>query len=131
MATESIVVKALGASPGVATGEIVFRSEDAVALASLGRAVILVRTDTTAEDLPGIRAAAGIVTTRGGVTGDAAIIARSLGKPCIGVCSALSVDYAGERLVVRLDGGFGAPDRVLSKGQVITIDGSRGEIRVA
>jgi pyruvate,orthophosphate dikinase len=117
----------MGASPGTATGAIVFRSEDAVALAGSGQSVILVRIETTPEDVPGMRAAAGIVTTRGGITGDAAIVARSLGKPCIASCAPLRVDYADDSLTVWRDSGD-AEDIVLKKGDVVTIDGGKGEI---
>jgi pyruvate,orthophosphate dikinase len=122
--------KGMGASPGTATGQIVFRSEDAVALAATGTSVILVRTETTSEDVPGMRVAAGIITTRGGITGDAAIVARSLGKPCIASCPPMRVDYAKDCLTVWRDSTTDDPDTdvVLKKGAVITIDGSKGEI---
>lgn len=125
-----LLTKGLGASPGTATGEIVFRSEDAVAKAAKGTAVILVRIETTSEDVPGMRAAAGIVTTRGGITGDAAIVARSLGKPCIASCPPMRVDYATDSLTVWRDStdGAGDADVVIKKGTVITIDGAKGEI---
>jgi pyruvate,orthophosphate dikinase len=118
----------MGASPGTATGEIVFRSEDAVALASQGKNVILVRTETTPEDVPGMKVAAGIVTTRGGITGDAAIVARSLGKPCIASCSPLRVDYVANSLTVWRDSTAEEADIVLKKGDIVTIDGAKGEI---
>jgi pyruvate,orthophosphate dikinase len=124
----TLLAKGIGASPGTATGEIVFRSEDAVAAAAKGTSVILVRIDTTAEDVPGMRAAAGIVTTRGGITGDAAIVARSLGKPCIASCPPMRVDYAKGSLTVWRDSSTNVGDVVLEKGAVITIDGSTGEI---
>ncbi|MDB4998536.1 MAG: Pyruvate,phosphate dikinase [Myxococcaceae bacterium] len=125
-----LLAKGMGASPGTATGQIVFRSEDAVALAAQGTSVILVRTETTPEDVPGMRAAAGIITTRGGITGDAAIVARSLGKPCIASCPPMRVDYAKESLTVWRDSTTddAAADVVLAKGTVITMDGAKGEI---
>jgi pyruvate,orthophosphate dikinase len=124
-----LLAKGMGASPGTVTGEIVFRSEDAVALAAKGTSVILVRTETTPEDVPGMRAAAGIVTTRGGITGDAAIVARSLGKPCIASCPPMRVDYAKDCLTVWRDSTTADDgDVVLTKGTVITIDGAKGEI---
>jgi pyruvate,orthophosphate dikinase len=125
-----LLAKGTGASPGTATGAIVFRSEDAIAMAAKGTAVILVRIDTTAEDVPGMRVAAGIVTTRGGITGDAAIVARSLGKPCIASCPPMRVDYATNSLTVWRDStnDDGDADVVLEKGAVITIDGAKGEI---
>jgi pyruvate,orthophosphate dikinase len=87
-----------------------------------------VRIETTPEDVPGIQASAGIVTTRGGLTGDAAIVARSLGKPCIAGCAPLRGDYANDRLTVWRDSTADDADVVLVKGDVITIDGGRGEI---
>lgn len=125
---KQLLAKGMGASPGKATGEIVFRTEDAVHLASQGKKVILVRIETTPEDVPGMQAAAGIVTTRGGLTGDAAVVARSLGKPCIAGCAPLRVDYANDRLTVWGDSTAEDADIVLHKGDVITIDGARGEI---
>ena len=125
-----LLAKGVGASPGTATGAIVFRSEDAVALAALGTSVILVRIETTSEDVPGMRVAAGIITTRGGITGDAAIVARSLGKPCIASCQPMRVDYAKDCLTVWRDSTADAADAdvVLAKGTVITMDGAKGEI---
>ncbi len=125
-----LLAKGVGASPGTATGQIVFRSEDAVTMAAQGTSVILVRTETTSEDVPGMRAAAGIVTTRGGITGDAAIVARSLGKPCIASCPPMRVDYAKDCLTVWRDSTTDDADVdvVLQKGAIITIDGAKGEI---
>lgn len=133
MATQ-LLAKGMGASPGRATGGIVFCSDDAVAAAEKGIAVILVRVETDTEDLPGMKAAAGIVTTRGGITSDAAIIARSLGKPCIASCLPLRVDYAAGSLTIWREAQQDSAahqdraDVVLAKGDVITIDGGRGEI---
>lgn len=125
---KQLLAKGVGASPGVASGAIVFTSEDAVALAGQGTSVILVRIETTPDDVPGMRAAAGMVTTRGGLTGDAAIVARSLGKPCIAGCPPLHVDYATNRLTVWRDSKDEEGDIVLAKGDVVTIDGANGEI---
>jgi pyruvate, orthophosphate dikinase len=124
---DQLLARGMGASPGRATGEIVFRSEDAVALVAKGKSVILVRTETTQEDVPGMKVAAGIVTTRGGITGDAAIVARSLGKPCIASCAPLRVDYAEGTLTIWRDSSEDE-DIVLRAGDVITIDGAKGEI---
>lgn len=125
---KQLLAKGMGASPGTATGQIVFRTEDAVSLAAQGKSVILVRIETTPEDVPGMKAAAGIVTTRGGITGDAAIVARSLGKPCIASCAPLRVDYGTNSLTVWRESGDGDDDPVLKVGDVITIDGAKGEI---
>jgi pyruvate, orthophosphate dikinase len=126
-----LLATGMGASPGTATGKIVFRSEEAVAMAANGTSVILVRTETTSDDVPGMRAAAGIVTTRGGITGDAAIVARSLGKPCIASCPPMRVDYAKDLLTVWRDSTGDENDIVLHKGDEITIDGAKGEIWIA
>mgnify|MGYP001142744324 CR=1 FL=1 len=129
---KELLAKGMGASPGTATGAIVFHSDEAVELGSKGQSVILVRIETTPEDVPGMKAAAGIITTRGGITGDAAIVARSLGKPCITSCSSLHIDYANGSLTVWRDStGDDASndgDIVLRKGDIVTIDGAKGEI---
>ncbi len=127
--SKQLIAKGMGASPGTATGAVVFRSEDAVELAARGTSVILVRIETTPEDVPGMKVAAGIITTRGGITGDAAIVARSLNKPCIASCSLLHLDYGENTLTVWRDSTSTAEaDIVLKKGDVVTIDGGRGEI---
>jgi pyruvate,orthophosphate dikinase len=119
----------MGASPGSATGEIVFSAEDAIALAARGKRVILIRIETTPEDVPGMKVAAGIITTRGGITGDAAIVARSLGKPCIASCHPFRVNYIENSLTVLHDSTVEeTPDVVLEKGAIITMNGATGEI---
>jgi pyruvate,orthophosphate dikinase len=123
-----LLAKGVGASPGKATGSIAFHSKEAVAMAAGGASVILVRIETTSEDVPGMQAAVGIVTTRGGITGDAAIVARTLGKPCIASCMPIRVDYQANQLTVWRDSSDDEPDIILSTGDVITIDGATGEI---
>lgn len=122
-----LLAKGVGASPGVVSGELVLHGEDALARAQAGKSVILVRIDTTAEDVPAMRVAAGIVTTRGGITGDAAIVARSLGKPCIAGCAPLRVDYAESTVTVWGEDGED-DDVTLRPGDRITIDGGNGTI---
>jgi pyruvate,orthophosphate dikinase len=125
---KELIAKGTGASPGTATGQIVFHAADAVAFAKDGKPVIFVRIETTAEDVPGMQAAAGILTTRGGITGDAAIVARTLGKPCIASCAQMRVDYNnGGSLTVLRDSAQGE-DLILAKGATVTIDGAKGEI---
>jgi pyruvate,orthophosphate dikinase len=126
--SNQLLAKGVGASAGTATGQIVFQAKDAVALAAEGKAVILVRVETTAEDVPGMMVASGIVTTRGGITGDAAIVARSLGKPCIASCGPLRVDYTNNSMSVWGDSSRDERDVILKQGDVVTIDGGRGEI---
>ncbi len=122
------LTKGVNASPGTATGKIVFQSDDAVNLVGAGEKVIFVRTETGAEDVPGMRVAEGILTTSGGLTADAAIVARSLKKPCVCGCAQLSVDYVAETLSTWIDGPSGKERLTLKKGDIVTIDGKTGNV---
>ncbi|WP_193176036.1 pyruvate, phosphate dikinase [Oricola nitratireducens] len=118
---ERIVIgRGLAASPGAATGEIVFTSEEAEQLRASGRKSILVRPETSPEDIHGMHAAEGILTTHGGTTSHAAVVARGMGKPCISGAGAIRINTEKR---VMLTGG-----RTLTAGEVITIDGTRGEV---
>src|SRR5688572_27384756 len=108
------------ASPGAAGGEIVFTADEAAQLKSDGRKVILVRVETSPEDIHGMHAAEGILTTRGGMTSHAAVVARGMGKPCVSGAGALRVDPKAGTLQVG--------SHKLKKGDVITIDGSTGQV---
>ena len=119
-AERKILATGLPASPGAASGEIVFTSEEAEAAKSAGRKVILVRVETSPEDIHGMHAAEGILTTRGGMTSHAAVVARGMGKPCVSGAGSIRVDYAGQTVI--------AAGRTLKKGDVITIDGSTGQV---
>ena len=110
----------LPASPGAATGEIVFSSDDAEELKSQGRKAILVRVETSPEDIHGMHAAEGILTTRGGMTSHAAVVARGMGKPCVSGAGSLRVDHKTGTLIA-----LGA---AFKKGDVITIDGGNGKV---
>jgi pyruvate,orthophosphate dikinase len=110
----------LPASPGAASGEIVFSSDEAAKLKTDGRKVILVRVETSPEDIHGMHAAEGILTTRGGMTSHAAVVARGMGKPCVSGAGAIRVDYARGTMTV---GG-----QTLKQGDVISIDGSTGQV---
>lgn len=110
----------LNASPGAAVGEVVFSSDDAVARANEGHKVILVRWETNPDDLKGMVAAEGILTSHGGKTSHAAVIARGMGTPCVCGVERFHIDAAEK--VVRIEGG----DRVLREGDVISIDGTQG-----
>jgi pyruvate, orthophosphate dikinase len=110
----------LPASPGAASGEIVFSADEAEDLKSRGRKVILVRVETSPEDIHGMHAAEGILTTRGGMTSHAAVVARGMGKPCVTGAGSVRVDYAAQTLTA---GGV-----TLKKGEVITIDGGDGQV---
>jgi len=115
-------VNAIGlpASPGAATGEIVFSSDDAEEARAAGRKVILVRVETSPEDIHGMHAAEGILTSRGGMTSHAAVVARGMGKPCVSGAGALRVDYRNQTML--------AMGRTFRKGDLVTIDGGSGQV---
>ena len=114
------VAVGLPASPGAACGEIVFSADEAEALKQAGRKTILVRVETSPEDIHGMHAAEGIVTTRGGMTSHAAVVARGMGKPCVSGVGSIRIDYARQTMV--------AGGQTLKKGDVMTIDGATGKI---
>jgi pyruvate,orthophosphate dikinase len=115
-----VIGKGLPASPGAASGELVFESDEAVHLKAQGHTVILARVETSPEDVQGMHAAAGIVTTRGGMTSHAAVVARGMGRPCVVGAAAVQIELERETLS---SGG-----ETLSKGEIVTIDGSTGQI---
>ncbi|MCJ7994794.1 pyruvate, phosphate dikinase [Rhizobium cremeum] len=115
-----VIGSGLPASPGAATGEIVFTAEEAVEAEEEGRKVILVRVETSPEDIHGMHAAEGILTTRGGMTSHAAVVARGMGIPCVAGAGTMRVDLRNELLI-----GMGV---TLRKGDIITIDGSSGQV---
>jgi pyruvate,orthophosphate dikinase len=119
-AERHIIATGLPASPGAATGKVVFDSGEAERLGQTGEAVILVRDETSPEDIHGMHAAKGIVTARGGMTSHAAVVARGMGRPCVSGAGELQIDAKG--------GTFSARGRTIRAGEVITIDGSKGEI---
>ncbi len=119
-AERRILATGLPASPGAASGEIVFSSEDAELLKSQGHKVILVRVETSPEDIHGMHAAEGILTTRGGMTSHAAVVARGMGKPCVSGAGSLRVDYRAQTV--------SAGGTTLKKGETLTIDGSTGQV---
>ncbi|MBW9056413.1 pyruvate, phosphate dikinase [Rhizobium mesosinicum] len=118
--TRQVIGSGLPASPGAATGEIVFTAEEAVEAESEGRKVILLRVETSPEDIHGMHAAEGILTTRGGMTSHAAVVARGMGIPCVVGAGTMRIDARNERLI-----GIGV---TLKKGDIITIDGSAGQV---
>jgi pyruvate,orthophosphate dikinase len=121
-AERNVIATGLPASPGAASGEIVFSSEDAEAFSSQGRKVILVRVETSPEDIHGMHAAEGILTTRGGMTSHAAVVARGMGKPCVAGAGMLRVDYRTQTM--------SAGGATMKKGEMLTIDGSTGQVLV-
>jgi pyruvate,orthophosphate dikinase len=115
-----VIATGLPASPGAASGEIIFSPDEAAELKSDGRKVILVRVETSPEDIHGMHAAEGILTTRGGMTSHAAVVARGMGKPCVSGAGSIRVDYANKTMT--------AGSQTFKQGDVITIDGSTGQV---
>ena len=115
-----VVAKGLNASPGAATGKAIFDPDTAESLAKQGEKVILVRTETSPDDVHGMLGAEGILTARGGATSHAAVVARGLGKPCVSGCEALKIDYE--------KGQFIAGSATVKEGDIISINGSTGEV---
>lgn len=117
----TVLAKGLDASPGAATGKVIFDSDEAAELGKAGESVILVRTETSPEDIHGMAAAQGILTSRGGMTSHAAVVARGMGKPAVAGCEDIKVDYSKEQFVT--------PDgNIVKKGNYITIDGGNGKV---
>lgn len=116
----NIVAKGLPASPGAAYGKVVFTADEAEELGKEGEMVILVRAETTPDDIHGMVEAQGVLTSRGGMTSHAAVVARGMGKPCVAGCSALNIDTKKEKLSVE--------NRIIKKGEFISIDGGTGEV---
>jgi pyruvate, orthophosphate dikinase len=121
-AARNLLSKGLPASPGAASGAVVFSADEAESRAAKGEAVILVRIETSPEDIHGMHAARGILTTRGGMTSHAAVVARGMGRPCVAGAGGLSVDYGAQTL--------SAGGKIVRGGDIITLDGATGEVFV-
>ena len=121
-AARTLISKGLPASPGAASGLVVFNSDEAEMRSQKGESVILVRIETSPEDIHGMHAARGIVTTRGGMTSHAAVVARGMGRPCVAGAGGISVDYGAQTLT--------AGGRTVRAGDTITLDGATGEVFV-
>ena len=119
-----ILAKGLPASPGVATGVVVFNSDETRRFKERGEKIILVRPQTSPEDIKGILAADGVLTIRGGMTSHAAVITRDLGKPCVVGCEEIKIDLEAEKFYVNK----GAQNIIVSKGEIITVDGTTGYV---
>jgi pyruvate,orthophosphate dikinase len=119
-AHRKVIATGLPASPGAASGEIIFSSDEAAQLKSDGQKVILVRVETSPEDIHGMHAAEGILTTRGGMTSHAAVVARGMGKPCVSGAGSIRVDYNAKTMT--------AGSQVFKQGDYITVDGSTGQV---
>ena len=121
-APRDVLTKGLPASPGAASGKVVFDADTAEKRAAAGEAVILVRTETSPEDIHGMHAAKGILTARGGMTSHAAVVARGMGRPCVSGAGTLSIDAKAK--VMRCAG------REVNEGDIVTIDGASGEVMI-
>jgi len=119
-ASRDLLTRGLPASPGAASGKVVFSADGAESLAAAGESVILVRIETSPEDIHGMHAARGILTSRGGMTSHAAVVARGMGRPCVSGAGDLRIDYKTQKLTVL--------GREISAGDIITIDGASGEV---
>jgi pyruvate,orthophosphate dikinase len=119
-ASRNVIARGLPASPGAAAGQLVFSSERAADLAARGEAVILARPETSPEDIHGMHAARAVVTSRGGMTSHAAVVARGMGRPCITGATELRIDTDG--------GTISAAGVTLGEGELVTVDGTRGEL---
>ena len=119
-ATVDVIAKGLPASPGAAVGKIVFTPDRAEELAANGEKVLLVRTETSPDDIGGMNAAEGILTARGGMTSHAAVVARGMGKSCVAGCGEITIDEANKKMTVG--------DLVFKEGDYLTINGSEGEV---
>ena len=116
----NVIGKGLPASPGAASGKVVFTSEEAERLNSMMQDTILVRIETSPEDIHGMNAARGILTSRGGMTSHAAVVARGMGRPCVSGSSEIDINYEEKT--------FKTTNLKVKEGDVITIDGSTGRI---
>ncbi len=121
-AKRSLFSKGLPASPGAASGAAVFSADEAEMRAAKGEAVVLIRIETSPEDIHGMHAARGILTTRGGMTSHAAVVARGMGRPCVAGAGGISVDYGAQTL--------SAGGQTIREGEIITLDGATGEVFV-
>ena len=121
-ANREIVARGLPASPGAASGKVVFDADEAERISARGEQVILVRIETSPEDIHGMHAAVGILTTRGGMTSHAAVVARGMGRPCVAGAGELRVDYKAKTITAR--------DVMIEEGEEITLDGASGDVMV-
>ena len=129
-APKKFLARGLPASPGAASGQVVFTADEAERRAGQGMAVILVRAETSPEDIHGMKAARGILTARGGMTSHAAVVARGMGKSCVAGCSPVSVSYEHRQATVTIYDAEGHPVEtvVVKAGDVITLDGGTGQV---
>jgi pyruvate, orthophosphate dikinase len=129
-APKRLLARGLAASPGAASGHVVFNADEAERRAGQGTPVILVRVETSPEDIHGMKAARGVLTARGGMTSHAAVVARGMGKPCVAGVSAIAVNYETQTMTATVYDESGRPTEsvTLKKGDVITVDGGSGHV---
>ncbi|WP_437732501.1 pyruvate, phosphate dikinase [Sorangium sp. So ce1335] len=127
-APKKLLARGLPASPGAATGQVVFSADEAERRAGQGKAVILVRSETSPEDIHGMKAARGVLTARGGMTSHAAVVARGMGKSCVAGCSAISVSQGQMAVTIYDDHGHATGAITVKAGDVITLDGGSGRV---
>jgi pyruvate,orthophosphate dikinase len=129
-AQKRLIARGLPASPGAASGQVVFTADEAERRAGQGKAVILVRAETSPEDIHGMKAARGVLTARGGMTSHAAVVARGMGKSCVAGCSAVAVSHEHESAAITIYDSSGHPAEVITlrSGDVITLDGGTGQV---
>ncbi len=119
-AKREVIATGLPASPGAAVGQIVFNAKDAETVAATGKKVVLVRVETSPEDIAGMHVSQGILTARGGMTSHAAVVARGMGRPCVSGVAELRIDYEGKFLKVG--------DVIMKEGDMISLDGTTGQV---
>ncbi|WP_437956654.1 pyruvate, phosphate dikinase [Sorangium sp. So ce119] len=127
-APKKLLARGLPASPGAVTGQVVFTADEAERRAGQGKAVILVRSETSPEDIHGMKAARGVLTARGGMTSHAAVVARGMGKSCVAGCSAISVSQGQMAVTVYDDRGHATGTITVKAGDLITLDGGTGRV---
>ncbi|WP_434043399.1 MULTISPECIES: pyruvate, phosphate dikinase [Sorangium] len=127
-APKKLLARGLPASPGAVTGQVVFSADEAERRAGQGKAVILVRSETSPEDIHGMKAARGVLTARGGMTSHAAVVARGMGKSCVAGCSAISVSQGQMAVTVYDDNGHATGAITVKAGDLITLDGGTGRV---
>ncbi|MEX1030302.1 MAG: pyruvate, phosphate dikinase [Paenibacillaceae bacterium] len=123
-----IIAKGLPASPGAATGQVVFDADTAAEWSHMGKKVILVSTETSPDDIHGVIASEGVLTSRGGMTSHAAVVARGMGKPCVCGCDELTINVQDKNFVLTKNTVANSGSRIIHEGDWITLDGSTGQV---
>ena len=122
---KDVIAHGMAASPGAAVGRVVFTPRDVSNWVNRGESVILVRSETSPEDIEGMVGAAGILTARGGMTSHAAVVARGMGKCCVTGCTNLEIDFANKQMKIV---GSNGTEIIVNEGEIISLDGNTGEV---